>query len=143
MKLKLLYMIACLSCSATANSWAGVDWGSQGLGARLGVTVMNVPLIGPAGIEASLKKAPEQSDNSKTSSNTTRLAAGVTLRDFSLPLLPLDVFTTVGLAYQDQMNLYGEAGLSGSLIGGIDWRGFVGFEGNGKFNAGLGLEIKF
>ena len=123
----------CLSSSAGAVTWAGVDASTNGYGARAGTSLLGVPFIGALGVEGSVERGWR---------GQNRLAAGVTLRDLNLPLTRTDAFATVGAAYQGGFNVYAEGGLRGPLLGPAGWRGYVRGSTAG-FGAGVGLELRF
>ena len=135
MRSRFLSVVAalCLSSSAGAVTWAGVDASTSGYGARAGTSLLGVPFIGALGVEGSVERGW---------SGGTRVAAGVTLRDLNVPLTRTDAFVTVGAAYQRGLNLYAEGGLRGPLLGPAGWRGYV-RGGTAGLGAGVGLELRF
>lgn len=136
-----------------AAMWAGANVNTQGAGGHVGISLLDLPILGPMGVEASLEKLYNDTP--------MRLAAGVTWRDFSLPLIPLDVFVSAGLAYEGAVstavrpdnsspqgpkmvfNTYGEAGLRGPVFGPVGWRAFTRVNSVAQFSAGIGIEVRF
>lgn len=127
-----------LSLAAPANAaavWAGANATTDSFGIHAGAALLPIPFLGTLGVEGSGEKAWIDS--------TSRLAAGLTLRDLNLPLTGVDAFGTLGAEYRNRAGLYAEAGLRGSLVGPAGWRAFVRSGTVSGLGGGVGLEVRF
>ncbi|WP_339095693.1 hypothetical protein ACINK0_14160 [Deinococcus sp. VB343] len=124
---------------AGATTWVGADASTAGYGVRAGSSLLAVPRIGALGVEGSAEKGWQ---------GQNRYAAALTLRDLNLPLTKVDAFASAGAEYRSGLNLaglnlYGEAGLRGPVLGPVGWRAYARSTLTRQFGAGVGLEVRF
>lgn len=144
MKRTVLVLLALGSGGAQAAvAWAGVNATTSGYGVHTGVAVLPVPFVGTLGVEAGAERA-------WNTAGPSRFTAGLTVRDFNLPLTRVDAFGTLGGEYRTAtasqpaaLAAFAEAGLRGRLTGPAGWRAFARATAAGAFGAGVGLELRF
>lgn len=144
--LSLITALAALVLSVPAQAalfWGGADIRTNGLDVHAGTSILPIPFLATAGLEAGLGRGSEKNGN--------QVRFGVTLRDINIPFSRTDAFVSGGAAYhtgaanedKNGLGLYVEGGFSGSLVGPVGWRAGARSDSKKGLSAGIGIEAKF